>query len=338
MGLSLLQNTSLAPYHTFHIEVQSRYFCILKTIEQLKEIKNLPKPHLVLGGGSNILFLDNFAGTIIKNELKGREVFPLDDQHILLKVAAGENWQDIVQFSLDNNWGGMENLSLIPGTMGAAPIQNIGAYGVELKDIFYTLEAFHLQKEEIQTFTTETCEFAYRESVFKQKYKNQYLITSVTLKLTIKNHLLQYDYFPLLDVLKQQCITTPTIQEISAAVIAVRKSKLPDPNQIANAGSFFKNPIISQKTLKNIQKKYPQIPFYPVDDQTVKIPAAWLIEQGGWKGKTIHGRYGVHRLQPLVLVNYSQATGKEIINLAKDIIGSIQLEFDITLEIEVNRI
>ena len=332
----LQENIDLKPYNTFGISVKTSYFSPFKSTNELKMlIQNNPsKKLMILGGGSNVLFKSNFNGLILRNEIKGKEIIKETDDQVFVKVGAGENWHEFVLFCIENNWGGLENLSLIPGSVGASPMQNIGAYGVEIKDFFHELEAYNIQSKDVETFSHTDCEFGYRESVFKRKLKGQYVITSVTYILN-KKHQLNTSYGAIEDELAKKEITEPTIKNVSDAVIAIRESKLPNPKEIGNAGSFFKNPIIEQSLLQSIQKKYTDIPFYPIDKNYVKVPAGWLIDKAGWKGKRI-ANYGVHLKQALVLVNYDNATGSEIYNLSESILQDIKNKFGITLEREVN--
>lgn len=332
----LQENIDLKPYNTFGISVKTSYFSPFKSTNELKMlIQNNPsKKLMILGGGSNVLFKSNFNGLILRNEIKGKEIIKETDDQVFVKVGAGENWHEFVLFCIENNWGGVENLSLIPGSVGASPMQNIGAYGVEIKDFFHELEAYNIQSKDVETFSHTDCEFGYRESVFKRKLKGQYVITSVTYILN-KKHQLNTSYGAIEDELAKKEITEPTIKNVSDAVIAIRESKLPNPKEIGNAGSFFKNPIIEQSLLQSIQKKYTDIPFYPIDKNYVKVPAGWLIDKAGWKGKRI-ANYGVHLKQALVLVNYDNATGSEIYNLSESILQDIKNKFGITLEREVN--
>jgi len=290
-------------------------------------------PLLMLGGGSNLLLTKNYEGLVSKNELSGIEILTADNS-VFVKSAAGENWHDLVLFTIKNNLGGIENLSLIPGSVGAAPMQNIGAYGVEVKDVFHELEAYEIATGKIKKFNAQQCSFGYRESVFKQELKNQFVITSVTLKLT-KNPTLNTSYGAINDELKKRGITNPTIKDVSDAVISIRQSKLPDPKEIGNSGSFFKNPVIAKSKFFALKEKFPDIVNYPVDDNNVKLAAGWLIENAGWKGKTI-GNYGVHKNQALVLVNYGGANGNDIYQLSEDILKSVKMLYDVELEREVN--
>ncbi len=337
MNFNLRLQVNLLPHNTFKISVISDYFIEFFSIEMLQEalifLKSRKIPYLVLGGGSNVLFTQNFRGLILKNGLKGKEIIQEDNDFVWIKVYSGENWHELVEFCVNSNWGGIENLALIPGTVGAAPIQNIGAYGAELKDVFFSLEALHIPSGEIRTFFLQDCAFGYRDSIFKREYKNLYIILTVTLKLQ-KKPVLNYSYADVQRYFEKNDLQ-PSIYNIFQAVISIRKEKLPDPNEVGNAGSFFKNPYVSRDLFHHIQAKYPQMPSYPVDNQTYKIPAAWLIEQCGWKGFR-SGNYGVHPKQPLVLVNYGNAPGKQIYELAQKIQQSVKQKFDIELEPEVN--
>lgn len=335
MELEIFENVNLQAEHSFHLPAKTRFFTKIQHPDQLFLIKKLPEPHLILGGGSNLFWLEDFSGTVIKNELKGQNFKIIDEEKVIFTVASGENWHKTVLFSLQKKWGGLENLSLIPGTVGAAPIQNIGAYGVELKDILFEVEAFHLKEGKFYTFSKQECSLGYRESIFKNQVKNQFFITKVSFILTQKNHHIVADYAPLQAFLKEKNLAE-TPENISRAVIAIRQSKLPDPAKIGNAGSFFKNPVVKKSVFEKLLASYPQIPHFFIEKNQVKIPAAWLIEQCGWKGKTIEARYGVHALQALVLVHYQNATGQEIWALAQEIIADVKAKMGVELEPEVN--
>lgn len=336
--MQLQESFNLKQHNTFGISKTAKYFAELKEKTQLQEIHLLPDfqlKRLILGGGSNILLANDFDGIVIKNSITGIEVVKQDEYDIWVKSYGGVSWHEFVMYCVDNNWGGIENLSLIPGQVGAAPMQNIGAYGVELKDTFESLEAWDIQKQQFETFDNVTCNFGYRESVFKNLKKDKYIIISVTFKLTKKNHQLNTSYGVIEEVLKNNSILNPTLKNISDAVISIRKSKLPDPKLIGNSGSFFKNPIVEIQFFNQLQKAYPEIPFYKINDSFMKIPAGWLIESAGWKGKTFNN-FGVHKNQALVLVNYGGADGSEIYDLSKKIQADIYEKFGIELQIEVN--
>ncbi|MCU0368469.1 MAG: UDP-N-acetylmuramate dehydrogenase [Cyclobacteriaceae bacterium] len=337
--MQIEENINLKPFNTFGIAVNARYFSKVSTAEELLELTQTPEfkneKHLILGGGSNILFKSDFDGLIIKTELKGIEVIDESDEVVIIKVQSGELWHDLVLHCVNRQWGGIENLSLIPGTAGASPIQNIGAYGVELKDVLKEVEGIDLTTGEKLTFTNSECAFGYRDSIFKHQLKEKIFISSITLSLTKKNHLFNTSYGAIADTLKAMNVHEVSIQSISDAVIQIRKNKLPDPSQLGNAGSFFKNPVISFTHYQSLQKTFSTIPGYHSVNQEVKVPAGWLIEQCGWKGKRIN-HVGVHAHQALVIVNYDNATGEEIFDLAQQIISSVKQKFYITLTPEVN--
>jgi UDP-N-acetylmuramate dehydrogenase len=337
--IKIEENINLKPFNTFGIAVNARYFSKVSTAEELLELTQTPEfkneKHLILGGGSNILFKSDFDGLIIKTELKGIEVIDESDEVVIIKVQSGELWHDLVLHCVNRQWGGIENLSLIPGTAGASPIQNIGAYGVELKDVLKEVEGIDLTTGEKLTFTNSECAFGYRDSIFKHQLKEKIFISSITLSLTKKNHLFNTSYGAIADTLKAMNVHEVSIQSISDAVIQIRKNKLPDPTQLGNAGSFFKNPVISFTHYQSLQKTFSTIPGYHSVNQEVKVPAGWLIEQCGWKGKRIN-HVGVHAHQALVIVNYDNATGEEIFDLAQQIISSVKQKFYITLTPEVN--
>ena len=339
MAIKIKQNISLKPYNTFGIDANAAYFCHLTHIEDLQTaLLSDPwnrLPRLILGDGSNILLTQDYPGLVIHNELMGLTILHENDEHVRIKIAAGENWHRFVRYCVDQNYGGVENLSLIPGTVGAAPMQNIGAYGVEIRSVFDSLEAVELKTGQLTTFYHQDCQFGYRNSIFKNTHKDQYLITSITLTLN-KKPTFNTHYGAIQATLKKMHLK-PSIQSISNAVIQIRQSKLPDPNQIPNAGSFFKNPIIRKEKYQTLQNHYPDMPHYPVADHQIKIPAAWLIEQCGWKGKKV-GRAGVHEHQALVLVNCNHASGADLKKLAAAIQQSVTDQFDIELTPEVNLI
>lgn len=337
--IHIRENVSLQPYNTFGIHEQTRYFAAVHSTEELQELIRHPvyqaNPRLILGGGSNILFTKPFSGLVLHVRIPGISIAKQTDDHVWINSGAGENWHTLVMYCVEHNYGGIENLSLIPGTVGAAPIQNIGAYGVELKDTLHQVEGIDVETGASQTFTNTECQFGYRNSIFKQELKGKIFISSITLRLTKKNHHLHTEYGAIEDTLKQLNIAHPTIRSVSDAVIRIRSSKLPDPRQLGNAGSFFKNPEISQATFNSLKKLYPEIPGYKTENQQVKIPAAWLIEQCGWKGKRL-GSVGVHAQQALVLVNYGEAKGVDILQLATQIQSSVKVSFGIELQPEVN--
>lgn len=338
--LTVQRGVSLRPYTTFGIEAQANYFADiasetdLDTLFQLTEFTSLPK--LVLGGGSNLLLTQDFPGLALRLTLGGIDVVREDELHIYVQAGAGVGWHDLVMYCVDHNFAGMENLSLIPGTVGAAPMQNIGAYGVEIEQIFDHLEAVHIDTGEKRRFEHADCRFGYRESVFKHELKGQYIITSVTFRLN-KTPTFHTRYGAISETLTEMGITdeTMSIRAISDAVIQIRRSKLPDPAEIGNAGSFFKNPEIPAAQFDQLKTTYPTMPGYPIGTEAVKVPAGWLIEQAGWKGYRI-GDAGVHARQALVLVNYGRATGHEILALAHQVQASVLEKFGITINPEVN--
>jgi len=335
--MHILENFSLKPYNTFGIDVPVQFYTELNNEEQIQELshdRHLPKQKRILGGGSNILLTKPVEGLVIRNCLKGISVTEENDEHVWLEVKAGEVWHDLVMHSIDQNLGGLENLSLIPGCVGASPMQNIGAYGAEVKETVDEVTAWHWEEQQFITLQNSDCRFGYRESVFKHELKDKVLITSVTFKLH-KIHCLNTSYGAIQQQLEVMGVSEPSIKSVSQAVIAIRISKLPDPKQIGNAGSFFKNPTISKDQFIRLQEHYPAIPSYPVSNELVKIPAGWLIEQTGWKGYK-EGSVGVHEKQALVLVNYGNANGGDIWNLSEEILLSVKEKFGITLEREVN--
>jgi UDP-N-acetylmuramate dehydrogenase len=333
--LNIKTNISLKPYTTFGVDATTKQFIEISSITDLKKVLSSNElPILILGGGSNILFTQDFNGLIIKNNLKGIETIHENDTEVVLKVAAGEVWHEFVLFCIQNNYAGLENLSLIPGSVGASPMQNIGAYGVEVKDFILQVEALDLKTLELVVFTNQQCEFDYRSSIFKTHQKGNYFITSVTFQLS-KKQAINTSYGAIEAELNAHSIVHPTIKDVSDAVIRIRESKLPNPKEIGNAGSFFKNPSVSNKKAEALKNEFPGIPNYPQNNGTTKIAAGWLIEQCGFKGKTF-GNYGIHKNQALVLVNYGGALGKDIYALSETIIDAVQQKFGILLEREVN--
>lgn len=331
-------NVDLQPYNTLNISAAARYFAKIKSKSQLKEIlihpETDPQSLLVLGGGSNILFVSDYDGLVLHIEIAGKEIIKETEEKIWLKIGAGENWHQTVRYCVEKGWGGIENLSLIPGTVGAAPIQNIGAYGVELEEVFESLSAVHMETGEISRYQKKDCEFAYRDSIFKNELKGQVIVTDVVLRLA-KRPVINSSYGAIQSELEKKNITEPTIRDISDVIIDIRNSKLPNPETLGNAGSFFKNPVVSERTYHRIQKGYPEAPGYAMDQGGVKVPAGWLIEETGWKGKVV-GNTGTYEQQALVIVNHGGATGKEILKLANRIRESVIREFGIELVPEVN--
>ena len=334
--MQIHEGFSLVPYNTFRIDVKARYFSTFLNIDELSELTTQfsQLTNLVLGGGSNILFTKDYDGAILKNEIKGIELQHEDADHVYVKVGAGENWHQFVLHCIHHNWAGVENLSLIPGNIGASPIQNIGAYGVELDDVFWSLEAFHLSEKKIHTFTATDREFGYRDSVFKNRYKNEFAILSVTFQLK-KKPIYHIGYGAITEELEKMGVKDLSIKAVSQAVINIRSSKLPDPQKIANAGSFFKNPEVATEKYEALKLQFPNIVAYPLAKGSVKLAAGWMIEQCGWKGYR-KGDAGCHAKQALVLVNYGNATGKEIYDLSEEILQSVKNKFDVFLEREVN--
>jgi UDP-N-acetylmuramate dehydrogenase len=330
------KNKSLLPFNSFHIEARADDFVSITDADQLSGIlkKDAGKSELVLGAGSNILFTRNVKGLLLKMDIRGIEEIKEDELHVYVRVGAGENWHSFVLYAIGRNWAGLENLSLIPGSVGASPIQNIGAYGVELKDVFYELEAYNRKDRKIYTFALNDCAFGYRDSFFKSGEKNRYIILNVTFILD-KIPVLNTSYGAIRAELEQMDIRTPSIRSVSQAVINIRRSKLPDPSEIANAGSFFKNPVVNQSLFLSLSKAFPDMPAYPHEEGSVKLAAGWLIEQCGWKGYR-KGDAGVHQQQALVLVNYGHASGKEIFDLSEAVAASVKKKFGISLQREVN--
>ncbi len=335
--MTILNNISLKPYNTFGIDVTAKHFVSVKNVAQLKSILALEQypEKFILGGGSNMLLTKDIDALVIHIDLKGITITSKDNSSVIVKSGAGENWHEFVLWCLDHDFGGIENLSLIPGNIGTAPIQNIGAYGVEIKDVFESCEALHIKTQNIKTFTNADCNFDYRNSIFKQKLKGEYIITNVSLKLSTVHHSIKTNYGAITNELERLKVKTPEIQDISKAVINIRESKLPNPKIIGNSGSFFKNPVISKAQFNTLKDNFPEIPNYVVSANEVKIPAGWLIEHAGFKGKHF-GDYGVHKNQALVLVNYGKAKGSDIFDLSKLIQSTIKRIFNISLEVEVN--
>ena len=330
------ENIPLQPYNSFGIDSIARYFASFQNSMELAELVEYPAPlQLILGGGSNILLTKNVDGLVLRNEIRGITELHEDNEYVYVKAGAGENWHEFVLYTLSKNYGGLENLSLIPGNVGTCPIQNIGAYGTEIKDQFVSCKALNLETSEIEELSLEDCKFGYRDSIFKTSAKGKYVIVEVTFKLTTQNHHIKTEYGAISTELKNLGIENPTIQEVSKAVINIRQSKLPNPAEIGNAGSFFKNPSIPLTQFENLKEKFSEIQGYANGDW-VKVPAGWLIENAGWKGKQI-GNVASHKLQALVIINATgNASGKEIYDFSTQIIDSVKEKYGIELEREVN--
>jgi len=332
------ENISLKPYNTFGIEVKTKVFAEMQTLSDIQIFCNTSeykgKPKLVLGGGSNILFTKDYDGIIIKINTKGILKTKETNEHVFLNVQSGETWDDFVNFCLQNNYCGVENLILIPGNVGTCPIQNIGAYGVEVKDIIESVEVLDINTLQMYELSNNECHFDYRDSIFKHKLYGKVIILSVTFRLN-KTHILNFEYNAVKEELQASGISKPNIHNVAQAIKNIRQQKLPDPKEIGSAGSFYKNPSVTENELKNIKSIFPNIPYYVQPDNLYKIPAAWLIEQCGWKGYN-KGDAGVHKNQALILVNYGNATGKDILNLAIKIQESVLKKFGLKLETEVN--
>ncbi|MGY5848854.1 UDP-N-acetylmuramate dehydrogenase [Salegentibacter sp. F14] len=335
--MQVCENISLKEYNTFGIDVKAKKLISVASLAELKKVlrQTYASELFILGGGSNMLLTGDINKTVLHIGLKGKKIISQTDNEVVIEAMAGENWHQFVLWTLNQNFGGLENLSLIPGNVGTAPIQNIGAYGVELKDVFESCTAIELQTLEEIVFHPQDCEFGYRTSVFKERLKGQQIITSVRFKLSKKAHKLRTDYGTISDWLLREKIENPGIRDISNAIIAIRQAKLPDPRLLGNSGSFFKNPIISKENYLELKKKFPKIPSYPIDKSRVKVPAGWLIEKAGFKGFR-RGDAGVHQNQALVLVNYGEATGEELLELSREIRNNVNLKFGIKLEAEVN--
>ena len=335
--MEIQHHFSLKNHNTFGIEAKAKQFIAVHSTEELKDIldQNKPQKKFILGGGSNMLLTKDIDALVIHIDLKGKKIIEEDDQFVWVESQAGENWHEFVLWTIEQNFGGLENMSLIPGNVGTTPVQNIGAYGTEIKDTFVSCEAITIDNQEIKNFTKEECNFGYRESIFKNEAKDQYIITSVVFKLTKTNHKINTSYGDIMTELVKNNITEPTLKDVSDAVITIRQSKLPDPKELGNSGSFFKNPILSKSDFEKIHQQFPEMKYYEISETEVKVPAGWLIEQAGFKGKRF-GDAGIHKNQALVLVNYGNATGQEILNISKDIQETIFNKFGIHIEAEVN--
>ena len=335
--MEIIPNFSLKKHNTFGIEAKAKQFVAAHSVKDLKTILQESKAQkkFILGGGSNMLLTKDIDALVIHIDLKGKKIIKENNDFVWVEGQAGESWHEFVLWTIDQNFGGLENMSLIPGNVGTTPVQNIGAYGTEIKDTFASCEAMTIESQEMRTFTKEECRFGYRESIFKNEAKNQYVITSVVFKLTKINHKINTSYGDISSELAKNNITIPTLKDISNAVIAIRQSKLPDPKELGNSGSFFKNPILLKSDFEKIQQQFPEIKYFDISKTEVKVPAGWLIEKAGFKGKRF-GDAGIHKNQALVLVNYGNATGQEILNVSKDIQETIFKKFGIHIEGEVN--
>ena len=335
--MQIQNNFSLKKYNTFGIEAKAKQFVAVHSVEELKQILATHKTEakFILGGGSNMLLTQDINALVIHIDLKGKKIIKEDDDYVWVESQAGEVWHEFVLWSIDHNLGGLENMSLIPGNVGTTPVQNIGAYGTEIKDTFVSCNTVDIATQELVTFTKAECKFGYRESIFKQEAKDKYVITSVVFKLTKRNHKINTAYGDITKELEKNNIVTPNLKEVSNAVIAIRQSKLPDPKELGNSGSFFKNPIIPKELYEKAHAQFPDMPHYVVSETEVKVSAGWLIEQAGFKGKRF-GDAGIHKNQALVLVNYGNATGQEIFAVSKDIQATVLNKFGIAIEAEVN--
>src|SRR6218665_1682261 len=335
--MTIQNNFSLKKYNTFGIEAKAKQFVAVHNTDELKTIlhEHSSEPKFILGGGSNMLLTQDIQALVIHVDLKVKKVIKEDDDFVWVESQAGENWHEFVLWTIGQDFGGLENMSLIPGNVGTTPVQNIGAYGTEIKDTFVSCEAMNIMAQELKTFDNAECNFGYRESIFKHEVKDQYIITSVVFKLTKSNHKINTSYGDIMAELAKNNISEPTLKDVSNAVIAIRQSKLPDPKELGNSGSFFKNPILLKSDFEKIHQKFPEMKFYEVSETEVKVPAGWLIEQAGFKGKRF-GDAGVHKNQALVLVNYGNATGQEILAVSKEVQKTVFEKFGIHIEAEVN--
>jgi len=335
--MTLHSNFSLKNYNTFGIEAKAKQFIAVHSLDELKTVlvENPTEKKFILGGGSNMLLTQDINALVIHIDLKGKKIIDENDNFVWVESQAGENWHEFVLWTIDQNFGGLENMSLIPGNVGTTPVQNIGAYGAEIKDHFISCQAMAIANQEVRTFQNEECRFGYRESIFKNEVKDQYIITSVVFKLTKRNHKINTSYGDILGELGKNNIHNPSLKDVSNAVIAIRQSKLPDPRELGNSGSFFKNPIVPKSDFEKIHQQFPEMKYFEISTTEVKVPAGWLIEQAGFKGKRF-GDAGVHKNQALVLVNYGNATGQEILAVSKDIQDTVFKTFGIHIEAEVN--
>ncbi|MFT7395804.1 MAG: UDP-N-acetylmuramate dehydrogenase [Flavobacterium sp.] len=335
--MKIQTNFSLKKYNTFGIEAKAKQFIAVRSTAELTSVleQNKSANKFILGGGSNMLLTKDIDALVIHIDLKGKKIIAENEDYVWVESQAGENWHEFVLWTINQNFGGLENMSLIPGNVGATPVQNIGAYGTEIKDTFISCEALTTINNELKTFTKEECHFGYRESVFKNEVKDQYIITSVVFKLTKRDHKINTSYGDITNELAKKNIINPSLKDVSDAVIAIRQNKLPDPKELGNSGSFFKNPILLKTDFEKIHQQFPEMKYYDVSETEVKVPAGWLIEQAGFKGKRF-GDAGIHKNQALVLVNYGSATGQEILNVSKSIQETIYKIYGIYIEAEVN--
>ena len=335
--MEIHENFSLKEYNTFGIEARARRFVSVHSVEELRQAldANRNEEIFILGGGSNMLLTRDIDALVVHVDLKGKTVLEQQDGHATVQAMAGENWHEFVLFTLDRDFGGLENMSLIPGNVGTTPIQNIGAYGAEIKDTMLWCEALEMETLELRRFSNAECRFGYRDSIFKNEAKGRYVITSVAFKLTTKDHKINTGYGDITRKLSEKNIQNPTLRDVSNAVIEIRQSKLPDPKELGNSGSFFKNPVVPVEQYQKAAANYPEMPSYPAGEGLVKVPAGWLIEQAGFKGKRF-GNAGMHKNQALVLVNYGGATGSELLAVARDVQKTVREKFGIEIEAEVN--
>lgn len=335
--MEILKHFSLKNYNTFGIEAKAKQFVAVHNIAELKTTleQHPTEKKFILGGGSNMLLTQDVDALVIHINLKGKKIIKEDEDFVWIEGQAGENWHEFVLWNIEQNFGGLENMSLIPGNVGTTPVQNIGAYGTEIKDTFVSCDAMNIKTQKMRTFTNAECRFGYRESIFKNEIKDQFIITSVVFKLTKRNHKINTSYGDILAELEKNNIATPGLKDVSNAVITIRQSKLPDPKELGNSGSFFKNPIILKSDFEKIHQKFPDMKYYEISETEVKVPAGWLIEQAGFKGKRF-GNAGIHKNQALVLVNYGNASGQEILAVSKDIQKTVFDIFGIPIEVEVN--
>lgn len=338
-SLKICSDVDLSSYNTLGVSAVASVFVEITSRDDLLVLadQDFFKNHqpFILGGGSNVLFLDDPSKAIIKMSVKGKDIVDENAQYVKAQIGAGENWHEFVSWAVDHNFGGVENLALIPGTVGAAPIQNIGAYGVELEQVFDSLELFDMQAGTFKTFYKKDCDFGYRDSIFKNELRGQVIVTNVTLRLSKLNHIIHDSYGSLQSYLQEKSIQNPEIKDVYEAVIDIRRSKLPDPKDIGNAGSFFKNPVVSKEIFEDLQSRFEDMPFYEVSENEIKIPAGWLIEKTAWRGKQI-GHVGTYQNQALVIVNHGKASGSDIFHFSKQVQKSVKETFGIELVPEVN--